>query len=226
MDRRHPLANLWPLFDLAVRTPRLELRYPADEDLAVLATIPSEGIHEPDRQPFRLAWTEVPSPRREQESLQWWWSERASWSVDNWRLGLAVIVDGEPVGLQDIGAKHFPTLRSVTTGSWLVRRAQGRGIGAEMRAAVVELAFRGLGALEAHSQAFEWNSRSIRVSEKIGYEANGEGLALRGSVRDRSLCFRLPRAVWLAHQRPDIEIGGLDRALALFGLGPDREPLA
>jgi RimJ/RimL family protein N-acetyltransferase len=226
MDDRHPLANAWPLFDLAVRTPRLELRYPSDEDLAALATIPSEGIHEPDRQPFRLAWTEVPSPRREQESLQWWWSKRASWSVEDWWLTLAVIVDGEPVGVQDLGAKHFPTLRSVTTGSWLVQRAQGRGIGAEMRAAAVELAFRGLGALEAHSSAFEWNSRSIRVSEKIGYEANGEELALRGSVRDRALYFRLPRAVWLAHQRPDIEIRGLERALALFGLGPDGEPLA
>jgi RimJ/RimL family protein N-acetyltransferase len=226
MESRHPLADLWPLYDLVVRTPRLELRYPRDEDLAVLATIPSEGIHEPDRQPFRIAWTEVPSPRREQESLQWWWSKRASWSVDDWSLALAVVVDGEPVGVQDLMAEHFPTLRSVSTGSWLVRRAQGHGVGAEMRAAVVELAFRGLGALEAHSSAFDWNRRSIRVSEKVGYAPNGEELALRGTARDRTLCYRLGREVWLDRRRDDIEISGLGGALALFGLGPDGEPLA
>jgi RimJ/RimL family protein N-acetyltransferase len=225
MAVQQPLAKIWPLYRLAVRTPRLELRYPSDEELAVLATIPSEGIHEPGRQPFHVAWTEVPSPRREQQSLQWWWSQRASWSVDDWSLALAVVVDGEPVGVQDLMAKNFPVLRSVSTGSWLVQRAQGRGVGTEMRAAVVELAFRGLGALEARSSAFEWNSQSIRVSEKVGYVPNGEEFALRGTARERTLCFRLSRETWLTRRRNDIEITGLEGALALFGLGPDREPL-
>ena len=226
MATRHPLAQYWPLYDLVVRTPRLELRYPSDEDLAVLASLPSEGIHEPGRQPFHVAWTEVDSPRRERDSLKWWWSTRANWSVDDWTLSLVVVVDGDPVGVQDLRAKHFVTLRSVATGSWLVRRAQGLGIGTEMRAAVVELAFRGLGALEAHSSVFDWNSSSIRVSEKVGYLPNGEELALRGPGRDRTLCFRLARETWLTRRRDDIEIAGLEGALTLFGLGPDREPLA
>ena len=225
MTSGHPLADLWPLHEIVVRTPRLALRYPSDEDLAVLATIPSEGIHEPGRQPFRVAWTEVESPRRERESLQWWWSKRASWSVDDWWLSLAVVIDGQPVGVQDLVAKNFVTLRSVTTGSWLVRRAQGRGIGTEMRAAVVELAFRGLGALEAHSAAFDWNLPSIRVSEKVGYVPNGGELALRGTERDRLQCLRLSREAWLARRRDDIEITGLEGALGLFGLREDLDPL-
>lgn len=225
MTNRHVLAEYWPLFDFAVTTPRLTLRYPSDDDLAVLTAIPSEGVHEPGRQPFHVAWTEVLSPRREQESLKWWWSSRAHWSVEDWALTLAVVVDGEPVGVQDLMAKHFPALRSVSTGSWLVRRAQGRGVGAEMRAAILELAFRGLGALEAHSSAYDWNAAPIRVSEKIGYVPNGEELTMRGAKRDRTLCFRLGREAWTARARDDIEISGLEGALALFGLGPDREPL-
>jgi RimJ/RimL family protein N-acetyltransferase len=225
MVTRHPLAEIWPLYDLVVRTPRLELRYPTDEDLAVLARLPEEGIHEPGRQPFRVAWTEVDSPRREQESLRWWWSQRANWSVNDWSLSLVVVVDGGVVGVQDAMAKHFPALRSVSTGSWLVRRAQGQGVGAEMRAAILELAFRGLGAREAHSSAYEWNLSSIRVSEKVGYEPNGEELTMRGTTPDRTLCFRLGRDAWSARQRPDIEIAGLENSLALFGLGPDRQPL-
>jgi RimJ/RimL family protein N-acetyltransferase len=94
-----------------------------------------------------------------------------------------------------------------------------------MRAAVLELAFRGLGALEAHSAAYEWNVQSIRVSEKVGYARNGEELTLRGDKRDRTLCFRLAREAWETRRRDDIEIAGLERALGLFGLGVDLEPL-
>ena len=59
------------------------------------------------------------------------------------------------------------------TGSWLGRSFQGRGIGTEMRAAVLELAFRGLGAATAESGALEGNAASARVSEKLGYRHDG-----------------------------------------------------
>jgi len=45
--------------------------------------------------------------------------------------------------------------------------------GTEMRAAVLHLAFDGLGAREAHSASFEDNPASQRVSLANGYQSNG-----------------------------------------------------
>jgi RimJ/RimL family protein N-acetyltransferase len=121
----------WPLFDL--------------------------GIHEPSSTPFINPWTDVPVPRRHRESLQWWWSTRANWSPDNWSFTGAVFVDGVPAGVQDLTASNFAQLRTVKTGSWLGQQFQGRGLGKEMRAAVLHFAFEGLGAVEAYSGAFHNN---------------------------------------------------------------------
>src|SRR5260221_13370270 len=73
------------------------------------------------------------------------------------------------------------------TGAWLGRRYQGRGIGTQMRAAVLHLAFGGLGAQQAVSAAFEDNPASLRVSRKLGFRDDGiewhlvRGVALRDS---------------------------------------------
>ena len=56
------------------------------------------------------------------------------------------LVDGEPIGMQDLAAEHFRAVRSVESGSWLGRAHQGRGLGREMREAMLHLAFEGLGA--------------------------------------------------------------------------------
>jgi RimJ/RimL family protein N-acetyltransferase len=53
-------------------------------------------------------------------------------------------------------------------GSWPGRRYQRQGAGTEMRAAVLFLAFDGLGALAAESGALEGNDASSRVSGKLG----------------------------------------------------------
>jgi hypothetical protein len=51
-----------------------------------------------------------------------------------------------------------------------------------MRAAVLHLAFAGLGAAEAVSGAFDDNAPSLGVSEKLGYESDGiERLAASGA---------------------------------------------
>ena len=46
-------------------------------------------------------------------------------------------------------------LRAIGTGSWLSSALHGRGIGTEMRAAVLEFAFEGLGSHEAVSGAYD-----------------------------------------------------------------------
>ena len=120
----------WPLFDLVVRTPRLELRLLREDEFARLVELVDDGIHDPETMPFFVAWTESSRRRRAREAAQWMWRHRANWSPDNWTLTGGVFVDGQPVGVQDLGAEHFRAVRSVETGSWLGRAHQGRGSGA------------------------------------------------------------------------------------------------
>jgi RimJ/RimL family protein N-acetyltransferase len=209
----------WPLFGLRVVTPRLEIRLPRDEDLAGLLEVVAEGIHDPATMPFLNPWTDAPPAERTRSSLQWWWGARARWTPEEWNYTGAVFVDGRPVGVQDLMAQQFPKLGVVKTGSWLGRQHQGRGLGKEMRAAVLHLAFEGLGAREAESGAWADNAASIAVSRALGYRESDGGLALRRGQPDRLAGFTLVRDEWLARRRDDIVIEGLEPCLAMFGAG-------
>ena len=89
------------------------------------------------------------------------------------------MVDGEPVGMQDLIGADFAVFGAVSTFSWLGSGYRGRGIGTEMRAAALHLAFAGLAAREATSEAFTDNQASNRVSRALGYEPNGTSWATR-----------------------------------------------
>jgi RimJ/RimL family protein N-acetyltransferase len=122
--------------------------------------------------------------------------------------------------MQDMTGVDFVRLRTVNSFSWLGLRHQRRGIGREMRAAIVHLAFEGLGALRAESDAFDDNARSRGVSESLGYEENGTMLAPRPSGASLMRRYLLTREKWLASgRRDDIEIEGLAACLSLIGLG-------
>lgn len=211
------LDEHWPLFGLRVRTPRLELRYPDDELTASLAELAAAGIHDPGFLPFLVPWDQVPPPHQQRNTLQHLWRMRASWHPTSWQCGLVVVADGEVAGLQTVMADHFAVRRTVKTGSWLGRAHQGRGLGTEMRAAVLHLAFAGLGALRAESGAWHDNAASLGVSRKLGYEQNGDGWARRGNGADRELHLVLTRERWEQHRSHDIELVGLDPCLASFG---------
>lgn len=218
MDDRAGLARLWPLFGLAVRTPRLELRYPTDEDLMALGAL-SGAIHDPDFLPFSGTWSLLPDGERERTVLQYHWSQRGGWSASKWRLELVTVVDGQVVGTQGAMADDFPITRTLTTGSWLGRAHQGRGIGSEMRAAILHLAFAGLGALRVETGAVDGNGASLGVTRKLGYRPNGDQIDASNGVRTRVVSFVLDRADWEPAQRDDIEVTGLEACLPLFGLG-------
>jgi RimJ/RimL family protein N-acetyltransferase len=210
-------VSFWPLFDLRVRTPRLELRLPHDEELAALAAVARGGIHDPDEMPFLVPWTRAESPAFERGFLQFHWRMRGSWEPDAWDLPLGVYLDGEPIGSQSLGAEHFGLLRLVNTGSWLARSHQGRGFGKEMRAGVLELAFAGLGADLAMSEALDGNAASVGVSTSLGYEPNGTGrVAVEGRARTVTR-FLMERERWLARRPFTAEIEGLEPCLELFG---------
>src|SRR4051812_13935174 len=134
MTARTPtaLADAWPLFALRLRTERLVLRLPTDEDLLALLEAAKSGIHPPAEMPFAVAWSTVPSPDFERRFLQYHWSCRGGWSPGHWELNLVTEFEGECVGSQSIGATDFAIHRTVATGSWLGQKFQGRGFGKEM----------------------------------------------------------------------------------------------
>ena len=214
----------WPLFDLVIRTPRLELRPPTDDDLPALIELADRGVHDPATMPFAVPWTDWEPSVRRRSTMQWWWRQRADWEPAKWLLGLMVTeIDAEGgrrvVGAQDVGATDFVEARTVITGSWLGLAHQGQGIGKEMRAAVLHLAFAGLGAQRAETEAWHDNAASIGVTYALGYGPNGDRMARRREVYDRHLGFVLHRADWEPRRRRDIVIEGLDPCREMFGLG-------
>ncbi len=86
-----------------------------------------------------------------------------------------------------------------------------------MRAAVLHLAFAGLGATEAYSASFEDNPASAAVSRANGYERNGSVLFAREGAPGRNLKWILTRDRWEARRRDDIEVIGLEPCRALIG---------
>ncbi|HWH24228.1 MAG TPA: GNAT family protein [Candidatus Limnocylindria bacterium] len=213
MSGGHP----WPLFDVRLRTGGLELRLPDDGELGRLCEIARAGIHEPHEMPFAYAWTDLASPYFERSFMQFHWSTRANWSVEQWSLDLGVWADGVLVGMQGLGAHGFASTRTVGTGSWLGREHQGRGIGKLMRTAVLALAFDHLGAEWAKSGAFVDNPASAAVSRALGYEEIGVELqAPRGEERE-AVQYLLSADGWRSRERPPVEVSGLERCWDMFG---------
>jgi RimJ/RimL family protein N-acetyltransferase len=208
----------WPLTGLVLRTPRIELHWPSLADLDALATLAAEGIHDPGVQPFSEPWTDAPPADRARSTLQYHWRLWGLWRPDNWRLGLVAVAGGTVTGMQEVAGRDFAVLREVDTGSWLGRRFQRQGIGTHMRAAVLALAFEGLGAQFATTEAFGDNPASRGVSRKLGYAEDGmHRLAVRGQPV-HAIRFRLDRAAWEAHRTVPVEILGLAACLPCFGL--------
>jgi RimJ/RimL family protein N-acetyltransferase len=208
----------WPFFDLRLRTGRLELRPPTDGELEGLARLTAAGIHDPAVMPFAVPWTDVPPGELERSLLQYHWAQRGALRPDDWNLELAVWVDGQVAGSQSIRSRSFAVERTVETGSWLGRAFQGRGIGREMRAAVLELAFVGLGAEAAFSGAFADNVASCRVSRALGYHLDSVGEKAPRGVLQEHHRFRLDRATWMSRpNRPEVVWEGLAPCLPFLG---------
>jgi RimJ/RimL family protein N-acetyltransferase len=211
--------SFWPFFDLTVRTPRVELRGATDALLEEAAALRVAGIASPGEEPIGGdSSLYYPSPEHEWRFFKAQWGARAKTTSEWWFTPFAVVVDGQLVGMQEMTAVDFPTLRTVESNSWLGLAHQGQGIGKEMRAAIMHLAFAGFGALRAESVCFFDNARSRAVSLSLGYQPNGSFLAKRpsgGAVMERYL---LTRETWEQGRRDDIEIHGLEPCLAYVGL--------
>jgi RimJ/RimL family protein N-acetyltransferase len=212
-------SEFWPLAGLRLRTPLLELRWPSQADLDTLAALAADGVHDPAVQPFGVAWTDVGPAERARSVLQYHWGRWAAWTPADWRLEFAVVRDDIVVGTQGLSGTDFAIRREVATGSWLGRAFQGLGIGTQMRAAVLALAFEGLDARYACSSAFEDNAASLGVSRKLGYADDGIELFTSRGRPAVSRRLRLDRAAWQAARTVPVDVIGLEPCLPDFGLG-------
>jgi RimJ/RimL family protein N-acetyltransferase len=208
----------WPISGLRVTTPRVELRWPQLDDLDALSRCAVEGVHDPDFMPFFSQWTDGPPEVVGRRVLQRHWTSLGAWSPSDWTLYLVVVHEGVIVGSQSVGALRFATTREVLVTAWLGRRYQGQGLGKHARAAVLSLAFSGLGADYVVSVIRRGNDASRGVADKLGFTHDGVQVnAIHGQqvLSDR---FRLDRATWEQGAAIPAEIHGLEPGLELFGL--------
>jgi RimJ/RimL family protein N-acetyltransferase/predicted GNAT family acetyltransferase len=149
-----------PFTRIRLRTPRLELRLATTADAQRLFRVAEAGVHDPAVMPFEVPWTDDLDEADFVSHVT---------AVSDSELRFVAFLDGQPVGVQGLSLRP----EWVTTGSWLGRAYQGRGLGTEMRAAVLTYAFERLGAAVARSGAIGGNEQSLGVSRKLGYEVVG-----------------------------------------------------
>ena len=208
--------NVAPLYGLRLRTPRLELRLGSRQELLELARVAKAGIHPPEEMPFGIPWTDRSAePTFVEEVVEYHEAALRDWQPATWSLNLLSFFEDRPVGSQSMRAEDFSARREVDTGSWLGQRFHRKGLGTEMRAAVLEFAFRGLGAQAATSGSIFGNESSKRVSEKLGYSMVGTStLAPRGEPV-KKYDFRIEREEWRCPF--DVTLEGVEPCLPLFG---------
>jgi RimJ/RimL family protein N-acetyltransferase len=206
----------WPLFDLRLTSGDVTLRSMTESDLIPLARIQPADL---ETNPHLPVLTDDPAMRHAQTVFQSYWSYVGSWRLDSWRLPFTVEVGGEMAGWQEIEAAEFGRRRTVETASWLATAWQGRGVGKAMRLAVLALAFDGLGALAAETEAWHDNAASIGVSRALGYTDNGTTLHVRGEGADEMPRLRMTRDQWTArHSGHRVSIDGLHGCRPYFGV--------
>ena len=127
-------------------------------------------------------WTDQAPDDVVRDTLQYHWGARSRLTPSDWNVNFLVRHQGRVIGTQGLSAKNFAITQEVSSGSWLGCAHQRLGFGTEMRAAVLLLAFDHLGATTARSGAYSDNPASLRVSEKLGYRADGTRTFARRGV--------------------------------------------
>jgi RimJ/RimL family protein N-acetyltransferase len=206
-----------PLYALGLRTPRLQLRLATQEELVELGNLAREGIHPPEEMPFEIPWTDQSEEEGFVESfVEFHERMLREWTPESWSLNLIVFHEGRPIGSQSVRGEDFRTRREVESGSWLGQGFQRQGLGTEMRSAVLELAFRELGAEAAISASMFGNEASKRISERLGYEVTGTSTSAPRGQPQEKYDLRIKRNDW--RSPVPVEIAGLEPCLALFGV--------
>lgn len=212
--------SVYAPLNVVISTPRLELRAATDERLEALAPLVAAGKANADPPPWDdpCSFYESDPDKRVNGWMQAIWRRRGTVSPDSWRLYFVAYLDDEPVGQQDLSGHDFADLGMVESTSWVSADQRGRGLATEMRAGILHLAFEGLGAREAHSEAAADNVGSNAVSERLGYQRNGVGWATHQGKPVLGQRWRLTREDWLAGRRSDIALTGVDACRQVLGI--------
>jgi RimJ/RimL family protein N-acetyltransferase len=210
----------YPLLDIRVTTLALELRGATDELLDQLAGLVRSGKTHAHPAPYDdpMSFYETDPDLRVAKWLRAIWRGRGKVEPEYWRLYFVVMVDGRPVGEQTLTGVKFSTLGTASTFSWLSVDQRGQGLGREMREAVLHLAFDGLAAKEASSDAFVDNLGSNAISQNLGYDPNGSDWATRQGEPALLNRWRLTRDSWERRRRDDIQLHNLEACRALLPL--------
>jgi RimJ/RimL family protein N-acetyltransferase len=197
---RGELAQVWPQFGLHITIEGACLHTPTDTQLAALARRAAEpNAVLPSVESHFVRWIYGRTPEEiEQQRIARARSNRDLTKRPGWTLDLAVIVEGEPVGMQSLsGFDQWPHRRIVGTTSWLLAPFQRRGLGTNSRAAVLELAFAHLHAESAKSWVLEDNHASASVSTKLGYDLIDSHEITEDNHHYDEHVYQLDSAIWL-----------------------------
>lgn len=211
--------SIYPPFDVRIVTPKVELVGATDDLLAELVPAVRDGKATADPPPWDdpSSFYEPDADRRVQGWLRGVWRGRGTLTPERWRLHFVVLLDGEAVGMQDLIGDEFDTFGTVESSSWISTDVRERGVGTETRAAILHLAFEGLGAEEAHSEAALDNVGSNRISERLGYERNGTSWATHQGKPVLGQRWRIDREMWERHRRDDITLSGVEACRSMLG---------
>ena len=208
----------WPLHGIRLRTADLDLRVMTEADLAGLCALLPDDL---SMNPHATTYAGLDDrANRRAVLVQGYWRALGLWSPDDWALPFVVRSAGEVVGAQWLEGPDWRADHLVDSSSWLVPAARGRGLGKQMRAAVLALAFGPLGADAAVSSAVVDNAASLGVSRALGYrETHRSVLEHSGETLQH---VRLERAAWeRSGQAHEVVIAGATPALPLFGIEGD-----
>lgn len=178
----------------------------ADDDGLLVSLMPDDFDHDPT-----FPRSEGSSLREHREAWlrSWLASFRILGAEGGWNLPFVVWSGGEPVGFQVLEGKHFVTRAEVDSSSFLVASARGKGLGVQMRTAILALAFDVLGAERAVTAARPGNIASRRVSERVGYVWTGRRDPVVAGVVRPIDTFELTREQWQRLDHLPVQVDGI-----------------
>ena len=188
VEMTHPV---WPLFDLRVRTPRLELRYIDDELATELALLAAEGYPRPSHHAVRTSRGPMSSRRElERNTMQFYWRCRAETSPKSWSINLATIVDGKRRWDDGADGPRLPDAAPVR--NRVVARPRVPGPGHRQRDAsrIAATRLHRLRCGIATTGAWHDNGPSLGVTRSLGYAENGHKRMMRRDSRRRAVAVR------------------------------------
>lgn len=231
--------GVWPLHGIRLRTADLDLRVMTEADLPTLLDLLPDDLQ---LNPHATTYAGLDDrANRRAVVAQGYWRALGMWSPDDWALPFVVRAThaggggggspaharpdgGSPegvLGVQWLEGPDWRAERTVDSSSWLVPGARGKGLGRQMRAAVLALAFGPLRAEAAISSAVVDNAGSLGVSRALGYRDTHRSVLEHSGETLQHV--RLERASWeAAGHAHGVAVEGIDPALPLFGLG--RQP--